>query len=190
MILAGAMAALVVLGAGIGAAAEVWTEVACVANLPTATVSVTPTTATVDVAFSTVSSWTLFSTLTGGIKALGFDATHEQGVSFSFRVPDGATVIYPEVACVATSGTVTTALGVAKWGIEYVLIGPTLGTAQTATNTSRSMRGKRLELVRLGTMTVSGASYVSGRLYRDADASADTCTRTAWVVGFGYWRYE
>jgi hypothetical protein len=199
MILAGAMASVWVGigGMGIGgvgtvAAADVWTEVPLRAGFPTATVGVTPTTATVAVAFSEVSSSTVltsYSTLVGGIKALAFDQSHEQGAYFSFRVPSGSTTIRPEVVF-ATTGT-GTATGAVKWGIEYVAVSAAVPlSASTLSNTSRTVGCSQVDITPLGTANVAGAVYVVGRLYRDADATADTLARTAYLVGFGYWTRE
>ena len=186
MILAGVMA---MVDAGIGAGAEVWTEVAVHAGLPTATVDVTPTTATVSVAFSDVSSATVYGTFVGGIKALGFDQTHEQEAYFAFRVPSGAGQIRPEVVF-AITGTGTTT-GVVAWGIEYIAVSASLPlTTSGLSNTSRKVGCGQVDATPLGKLDASGSVYVVGRLYRDAGASADTLAKTVYLVGFGFWRGE
>jgi hypothetical protein len=185
-----AVCAIAILEMANATGADVWTEVPVLTKHPAATVDASSTSTTESVSFSTAGVYAVRSAILDGIEAVGFHPDNEQGAFFTIRIPDGAAILRPEVTCVATSGTVTS-IGVVKWQVEYTVLSATLGaTTSTLTNTSRSLASNRLDAVPLGEMSVSGGTYVIGRLYRDADAAIDTCAKTAYVIGFGYWRKE
>lgn len=153
-----------------------------------ATTNAAFTTSTVLVVYWEVSSPTLRLAMRGTIHTLAFVAGHEQEAGFSFRVPAGAATVRPEVICVARGEPDESDLGAASWGIEYVLIGPNLGSAQTRTSATRSIGVNGVEIVGFGAVDVGGASWVSGRVYRDGTAMGDSLGRNGYVAGFGYWR--
>ncbi len=170
---------------------NVWTEIPLEAKaITSAAVDVITTTGQFSVDFFTTGTYAVRSAVFNNIERPGFLATIDQGAFFTVRLPSGTTTIKPELACVATSGTVTN-IGVVKWQVEYAVLSETSAvTTGTIAQSSRALESKKLEVLTFGEIDTTGAVYVIGRLVRDADAAADTCAKTAYIVGFGYWRKE